>query len=119
MRLIFQLLLLFPSILIGQNNQTMKYSESLKEALKKTKEISKLKSLTTLNLWYNHIESFPTSILELSNLTVLKIGKNKFTHIPKSISKLKKLKTLYLYENPIPQEKIEQLIKLLPNCSIT
>jgi len=82
------------------------------------KEIGKLTNLTRLNLGYNQLTEIPKEIGKLTNLTELYLGRNQLTEVQKEIIKLDNLITLNLDVNPIKEEEINNLNKILPNCKI-
>jgi len=61
--------------------------------------ISKLVSLTSLNLAENSIGVLPESFGKLVNLEVLDLSGNRISTLPKSLGRLKRLKTLRIARN--------------------
>jgi Leucine-rich repeat (LRR) protein len=68
-------------------------------------EISSLKKLTQLCLFYNEITELPPEIGDLENLTHLDVSCNKLEKLPIEIKNLSNLKYLDLRFNPIPIPK--------------
>ncbi len=104
------------------------------------KEIFKFKNLGYINLSNNNFKSFPTELLsftklkfidlshnqidylpseigEFQNLSRLILNNNLLTEIPEEITKLKNLELLLLVENNLNPEKIESIIKQMPQNS--
>ncbi len=80
--------------------------------------IGELKQLRTLDLSENELISLPHSIGELKNLEELNLFSNQLSSLPDRIGELKKLTTLHLHGNPNLQKPPNDLLDLLPNCSI-
>ncbi|NXU19269.1 LRC18 protein, partial [Pardalotus punctatus] len=74
-------------------------------------ELTLLKSLHTLNLGLNRLETIPATLGSLKELTELGLFDNALTTIPKSIKKLPKLERLNIKRNPLPEfeEKEEEM----------
>lgn len=81
-------------------------------------EIKKLKNLHKLYIEECDLTFLPEEICDLKYLQVLHIQRNKITKLPENIGKLKNLKELNLGSNPIPEEEVQRVQKLLPNCNI-
>ncbi|XP_008051031.1 leucine-rich repeat-containing protein 18 [Carlito syrichta] len=66
-------------------------------------ELNQLKSIRTVNLGLNHLESVPTTLGALKELHEVGLHDNLLNTIPVSISKLPKLKKLNIKRNPFPK----------------
>lgn len=91
-----------------QNNNIVKISS----------KISELKLLTSLNISNNKLTQLPTSIGKLSNLRLLNISNNKINSLPTEIKNLTNLKVLNIENTLLTSEKIEEIIKMLPNTEV-
>ncbi|ENO71805.1 leucine rich repeat protein [Leptospira interrogans serovar Valbuzzi str. Valbuzzi] len=82
------------------------------------KEIGQLKNLQMLDLSHNQFTALPREIGQLQSLTELYLQYNQLVTLPDEIIQLQNLRKLTLYENPISQQELNKIRKLLPNCQI-
>lgn len=80
--------------------------------------LEQLTQIESLFLTYNLLSTFPNSVLKLNNLKHLHLGGNQICRIPKTIKNLQNLEVLSLSGNLIPEEEIEKLKLILPDCKI-
>lgn len=81
-------------------------------------KVSNLKFLASLNISSNNLTFLPASIGKLSNLRLLNISNNNINSLPPEINNLTNLKTLVIKNTLLTSEKIEKIIKMLPNTEI-
>tara|TARA_B100000809_G_C15089052_1_gene512519 strand:- start:120 stop:1583 length:1464 start_codon:yes stop_codon:yes gene_type:complete len=74
--------------------------------------------ITVLILRGNNIKSIPVTIMKLKDLKKLDLTKNQLTSLPIELGELKSLKKLILKGNSIPQDEINKIQSLLPECTI-
>ena len=74
--------------------------------------------IAVLILRGNNIKTIPASIVKLKDLKKLDLAKNQLTSLPVEIGELKSLKKLILKGNSIPQDEINKIQSLLPECTI-
>ncbi len=79
---------------------------------------TQLRKLTALDLGYNQLIEFPEGILSLNKLETLVLAGNQIKNIPEGITEMKNLKTLYFSKNPIDQEEINRIRKIVPQVNI-
>lgn len=75
-------------------------------------------TFTVLNLTGNPLKKLPANFGELKHLTNLVMDKTELTDVPPSFYNLKKLKVVSLVGTKIPENKIAELKKKLPNCVV-
>ncbi|MDB4534583.1 leucine-rich repeat domain-containing protein, partial [Vicingaceae bacterium] len=75
--------------------------------------------IAVLVLRGNNINSIPANITKLKELKKLDLSNNQLTSLPVGVfAELKDLKKLILKGNSIPQEQVDKIQLLLPNCNI-
>jgi hypothetical protein len=74
--------------------------------------------IAVLILRGNKIKTIPANIVKLKDLKKLDLTKNQLTSLPVELGELKNLKKLILKGNSIPQDEIDKIQLLLPDCTI-
>ena len=80
--------------------------------------IGQLADLRALHLQNNNLTALPSSIGDIAQLQIIETPSNNIKTIPESIANLNKLNGLYIFDNPITDEHIQQLQSWLPNCNV-
>jgi Leucine-rich repeat (LRR) protein len=81
-------------------------------------EIIFLKKLTALTFDHNQLAKVPSWVGELDSLHSLSLGFNKLTTLPPEIGKLSNLRLLDLTGNPMTEDEVEKISRLLPETNV-
>ncbi|MDH3784958.1 MAG: leucine-rich repeat domain-containing protein, partial [Acidobacteriota bacterium] len=81
-------------------------------------DIGQLSALEVLDLSGNRIIGVPGNIGQMTQLRKLDLANNRIERLPDEISRLQSLKSLSLKGNPISDQELSRIRRLLPNCKI-
>lgn len=80
--------------------------------------ISNFINLNEVGLFNNSLDELPVSISSLSNLKLLYIDKNPISSIMPAVRTFTNLETLGVGKTSIPEEEIQAISNVLPDCEI-
>lgn len=80
--------------------------------------IGQFNGMRDLMLYNNQLENIPVEIGSLTSLKKLYVDMNPLSVLSPSIAPLSELDTLGIMKTLVPDEEIEQIVQLLPNCKI-
>lgn len=83
-----------------------------------TKAISLAKGLVLLNASNSNLIELPDWIGTLTELRQIDVSDNKLTSLPEELGFLVNLQVLDLRGNPLPQEEVDKIRKLLPQTDV-
>ncbi len=71
-----------------------------------------------MDLTANKLTQIPKEIAGLQSLKMASFASNQLSTLPKEIGGLQKLYLLRIYKNQFPQQAVDKIRELLPNCSV-